>query len=78
MGIPFVPIRKVGKLPGETLRHKDLLIKIKYIGVNTGTVMGFLKKPQYRKEYTLYIYHSIYILVATIQTIKPQYSHNIN
>ena len=22
MGIPFVPIRKVGKLPGETLRHK--------------------------------------------------------
>ena len=22
MGIPFIPIRKVGKLPGETLRHK--------------------------------------------------------
>jgi len=22
MGIPFIPIRKAGKLPGETLRHK--------------------------------------------------------
>ena len=22
LGIPFIPIRKVGKLPGETLRHK--------------------------------------------------------
>ena len=22
MGIPFIPIRKVGKLPGETLKHK--------------------------------------------------------
>ena len=47
------------------------------MSVKLGTVRVYIKNSQYRKEYTLYIYHIRETIVKSVKN-KPPYNPNLS